>query len=194
MNNNASNPDEVMIPFINALHQQGFEPNEIEQILQVATPLELPTRHIMHEQGGQPDAFYFLQHGLCHACYLTEEGKEFSKEFYWEGDWIIGFEHLITQQPSPFLLESITAITVIQLPLEMLNQWRREQHSLYIKLLETQLIYKERKERFMLLYTPEQRYQLFCEQFPELLERLTDSQIAAYLGITNVSLSRIKAR
>lgn len=46
----------------------------------------------------------------------------------------------------------------------------------------------------MLLYSPEERYQLFCHHYPDLEQRITDSQIAAYLGITAISLSRIKAR
>ncbi|RMZ62145.1 Crp/Fnr family transcriptional regulator, partial [Vibrio anguillarum] len=37
-------------------------------------------------------------------------------------------------------------------------------------------------------------YQQFCNSYPNLLERLTDYQIAAYLGITPISLSRIKKR
>ncbi|MEF1297095.1 Crp/Fnr family transcriptional regulator, partial [Vibrio parahaemolyticus] len=52
----------------------------------------------------------------------------------------------------------------------------------------------ENKERFMLLYSTEERYQLFCNHYTDLEQRITDSQIAAYLGITAISLSRIKAR
>ena len=55
-------------------------------------------------------------------------------------------------------------------------------------------MHKENKERFMLLYSPEERYQLFCQHYPDLEQRITDSQIAAYLGITAISLSRIKSR
>jgi hypothetical protein len=75
-----------------------------------------------------------------------------------------------------------------------LRIWREQKRSIYLKLLETQLMYKENKERFMLLYTPEERYELFCQHYPHLLERLNDYQIAAYLGITSISLSRIKKR
>ncbi len=63
-----------------------------------------------------------------------------------------------------------------------------------MKLLETQLGYKERKERFMLLNNPEQRYCLFIQQFPKLATKLSNYQIASYLGITPISLSRIKKR
>lgn len=176
------------------LESFGFTPSQIESLLEIAKPLELPTRHILTNQGEMPDSFYFIVEGLCHACYLTEEGKQFSKEFYWEHDWVIGFESLIKQQPSPYLLETLTPISLFELPMQALTEWRETNNPLYLKLLETQLMHKENKERFMLLYTPEQRYQLFCEHYPDLLQRLNDNQIAAYLGITAISLSRIKSR
>ena len=62
------------------------------------------------------------------------------------------------------------------------------------RVTEVQLLNKEQKERYMLLNTPQQRYQHFCRNYPELLARLSDYQIAAYLGITPISLSRIKKR
>lgn len=172
----------------------GFTSQEVDQLILSARQLELPTRHILLHQGQVAEEIYFLVSGICHSCYLTEKGKEFSKEFYWENDWLIGFESLIKQQASPYLLESLTPCTMISLPIAALRQWRDEKHSIYLKLLETQLMYKENKERFMLLYSPEERYQLFCQHYPELLERLNDYQVAAYLGITPISLSRIKNR
>ncbi|WP_367987431.1 Crp/Fnr family transcriptional regulator [Vibrio sp. NTOU-M3] len=180
--------------FINNLDAHGFTQDEIQELCDLATPLELPTRHILVHQGEEASDVYFIIEGICHAAYLTEKGKEFSKEFYWEQDWVIGFESLIKHQPSPYLIESLTPCKMLCLPVETLRCWREERHSLYIKLLETQLMYKENKERFMLLYTAEERYELLRQNFPNLIERVNDCQIAAYLGITPISLSRIKKR
>lgn len=94
--------------FIQHLTTLNLTPSDIAMISEHAKELQLPTRHILTHQGEQPQQVYFLLEGLCHACYLTEDGKEFSKEFYWEVDWIIGFESLISQQPSPFLLETLS--------------------------------------------------------------------------------------
>ncbi|MCC3855533.1 Crp/Fnr family transcriptional regulator [Vibrio parahaemolyticus] len=176
------------------LTQHGFSEDEASQLMVYGQELELPTRHILSHQGEFSSHIYFILEGLCHASYLTEKGKEFSKEFYWEKDWVIGFESVIKGQPSSYLLETLTACHLFCLPIEALHQWRAEKHSIYLKLLETQLMNKENKERFMLLYSPEERYQLFCHHYPDLEQRITDSQIAAYLGITAISLSRIKAR
>jgi CRP-like cAMP-binding protein len=180
--------------FTKQLAEFGFNPVDIKLILDVAQPLELPTRHILVEQGASPQAFYFVLEGLCHACYLTETGKQFSKEFYWENDWIIGFESSLKTSASPFLLETLTPVSLYSIPVSTLKEWRSKRHPIYIRLLEAQLLHKEYKERFMLLYTPEDRYRLLCQRFPELKERINDYHIAAYLGITQVSLSRIKSR
>ncbi len=180
--------------FTQQLTSNGFTDHEVEQLIEVASPLELPTRHVLTHQGEMAQEIYFLCKGICHASYLTDKGKEFSKEFYWEEDWIIGFESLIEQTASPYLLETLTECTLLCLPIRQLQEWRAKKHTLYIKLLETQLMYKENKERFMLLYSPQERYQLFCEHYPALRARLNDYQVAAYLGITPISLSRIKKR
>ncbi len=186
--------NEMNQDLLHQLQEHGFTHEEIAEVSELVSPLELPTRHILINQGDMPSHIYFLLDGLCHSCYLTEDGKSFSKEFYWEQDWIIGFESLISDRPSPFLLESLTAVSLLCIPIDALRIWREEANPLYIKLLETQLIYKESKERFMLLYSPEERYEIFCNHYPDLESRLTDYQIAAYLGITHISLSRIKSR
>ncbi|WP_318470673.1 Crp/Fnr family transcriptional regulator [Photobacterium leiognathi] len=176
------------------LQQFGAEQTTIDETLAHAQILELPTRHILLNQGQQAEQFYFLLDGLCHACYLTESGKQFSKEFYWDQDALIGFEGLITQSSSPFLLETLSASQLIALPITLIETWRAQGLALYINLLERQLVFKENKERFMLMYSPEERYQLFTQSFAELNFKLTDYQIASYLGITPISLSRIKKR
>lgn len=183
-----------MEDFNRQLAESGFTEHEIQQLHEVTQLLELPTRHVLLKQGEVAQHIFFLNHGLCHSAYLTESGKEFSKEFYWHQDWIIGFESLINQRPSPYMLESLTPCSILTLPIEVLREWRTQKRDIYLKLIERQLMHKENKERFMLLYSPEQRYDLFCLHYPELLERLNDYQIAAYLGITPISLSRIKKR
>ncbi|MGF1786801.1 Crp/Fnr family transcriptional regulator [Photobacterium swingsii] len=176
------------------LRQFGLNDEEAQAVTAQATPLELPTRHILIHQGQTAEHFYFLAEGVCHACYLTEEGRAFSKEFYWEQETIIGFEALTTHGHSPFLLETLTTSRILALPIRLLTQWRTQRHPVYTALLERQLTFKENKERFMLMYSPEERYRLFASNFAQLDVQITDKQLASYLGITATSLSRIKAR
>ncbi|MGR5066326.1 Crp/Fnr family transcriptional regulator [Photobacterium sp. DNB22_13_2] len=176
------------------LQNHGADEETLQQAIAAAEPMELPTRHILLNQGAQPDCAYFLAEGICHASYLTPEGRQFSKEFYWEQELIIGFESLLTGRPSEYLLETLSASQLLALPLTLIEQWKTTSPRLYIGLLERQLLFKEHKERFMLIHSPEERYTLFCEHFPDLQAQLADYQVASYLGITPTSLSRIRSR
>lgn len=180
--------------FIDFLQQQCLQPDEIASLCKQSEIIELPARTTLVHQGSMAERFYFVVKGLCNACYYTAEGKQYSKEFYWKEGFMIGFEGLIMQLPSPYLLETLSPSLLVSLPISVMQTWRDERHPLYVKLLENQLINKEMKERIMLLNSPEKRYQLFCQSFPELETKLADYQIAAYLGITPISLSRIKKR
>ncbi|BDY04711.1 Crp/Fnr family transcriptional regulator [Ferrimonas sp. YFM] len=177
-----------------ALGQLGLTAHEVNQLAQAGKLRRLRPGETLSEQGRVPGQFHLLVEGLCHGVYHTESGRHYSKEFYWEGDWVIGYESLLDGIPLPFEFQAITDSTLMALPLDQLSQWRNQRHLAYLTLLETQLLFKERKERLLLLSTPEQRYRHFCEHYPQLLQRLADYQIAAYLGITPISLSRIKSR
>ena len=53
---------------------------------------------------------------------------------------------------------------------------------------------KEQREYEFLNLPAEERYQKFAEANPDLVEQITQNDIARYLGITPVALSRIKKR
>ncbi len=95
------------------LTQNGFSEQDAAQLIEHGQELELPTRHILCHQGELGSHIYFILEGLCHASYLTEQGKEFSKEFYWEKDWVIGFESVINNQPFPLFARNARCLSFI---------------------------------------------------------------------------------
>jgi len=180
--------------FTDFLQQHGLSQQNISELCKQTEYIQAPAKAVLVRQGTQADKFYFLLNGLCHATYLTADGKQFSKEFFWKKSFIVGFEALLTQQASPYTLETVKPSLLCALPVHLVEKWRAEKVSIYINLLEIQLHNKEIKERVLLLNTPEERYKLFCENFSELEVILADFQIASYLGISPISLSRIKKR
>lgn len=165
------------------LHELGADPHTINETLATATFIELPTRHILLHQGQQPTHSYFLISGICHACYLTEQNQQISKEFYWEPTLIWNSESIIKNTTSSYLLETLSPSQIIMLPIDLLTQWRKQNNSIYQALLERQLQHKENKEQLMLMYSPEQRLQLFSQYVPNLLSYITNDQLMSYLGI-----------
>ena len=61
-----------------------------------------------------------------------------------------------------------------------------------IELLIQFAMKKEKREYEFLCLTAEQRYRALIEQSPELIKRVTQNDLAKYLGVTAVGLSRIK--
>jgi len=59
---------------------------------------------------------------------------------------------------------------------------------------ETRFMNGQRLFSSFILQTPEERYKTFMMQFPMLLQRAPLQYIASYLGITPVSLSRIRKK
>lgn len=140
---------------------------------------------------------YLVKTGLLRAVFITDEGKEYSKEFYWEQDVIFGMRSMLDNQPLPYSVISVEPCSLIQIPLKVYRElvstcaaWK----DYHIQQVETHLLYKEIKEELLLLHSNEQKVRRVYQLFPDLIKRVPATLIASYLGLTPVSLSRIKKR
>lgn len=77
---------------------------------------------------------------------------------------------------------------------EKLAQSRPKLLHLQNKVLKEVLAFTIDQSLFHVLLTPEQRYLEFCRKFPRLEQRVTQRDLASYLGVTATSLSRMRAR
>lgn len=140
---------------------------------------------------------WFLDEGLIRNVYLTKEGKEFNKSFVAAPSFCGSTRELINGQASRFSIEALEPCSIITLPIKHLHQWKAEDikwQQLYIHYLESLLLKKEQREAELLLDDATTRYASFKKEYANLLGRIPAYQIAAYLGITEVALSRIKNR
>ena len=62
------------------------------------------------------------------------------------------------------------------------------------ELLERLLTGKLQREHDLLALDGRRRYEAFCQRFPALAERVPLVHLATYLGLTDVSLSRLRRR
>lgn len=143
-------------------------------------------------QGEPQTHIYFLHHGVVRAVYHSPAGAERVKEFYFAGEYCFLYLNWLTRTPADYGLQTISAGETSEIPLAALDA--PENQEIKIQLLTRQLIYKEKKEQMLLLNTPEQRYQYVQTHFPDWEAQLTQRDLASYIGITPVSLSRIRQR
>nr|WP_275658917.1 Crp/Fnr family transcriptional regulator [Shewanella sp. Isolate11] len=177
---------------IDFLTQLGLNQDALGVVRENAKRLHGVAGDILLHQGQVQQYGYFIQSGILKACHYADKGTSLVKEYYFEGEWCFLYGSWLTQEPAQYQMEVLQAAQLIRLPLSLLD--RPEWLQVKLVLISQQLIYKEQKEAFFLLNTPEQRYRYLLEHRANWLTQLNSLQVASYIGISPVSLSRLKAR
>lgn len=158
--------------------------------------LSIPPKTILLEEGKVADKLFLIRKG-CLRLFFYHEGKDITFQFFFEGDFVASFDSLYTQRPSLFSLESIEPTEINIITRE--NFYKLvEENPLIKKKYEEKLI--ERFHVYQQLFlsriknTPRQRYEELLKEYPDIIQRVPQHYIASYLGITPVSLSRIRNR
>ena len=169
----------------------------LDAALSEAISLRLPRQtlragQVLLAQGDKQEAAFYIETGIARACHYTRDGQERCKEFFFEGELCLLYDSWLTGSIARYQLEALTELQVVRVPLTLLDEpaWQ----PVCMALLRLQLGYKERKEAFLLLHSPEERYRELCHAFPHWPARLTQVQLANYIGISPVTLSRIRRR
>lgn len=152
---------------------------------------------ILFSAGERPDVLYFIQSGLVRFFYLTDDGKEFNKNFVAAGSVVTSLSTFLSGVPSPFFTQALEETVTIALPIEFVR--RQVEADIYWERLLSRSVAmlalkKEQREASFLLQDAGARYEAFLDDFSDLAPRLPQYHIASYLGITPVALSRIRAR
>jgi CRP-like cAMP-binding protein len=130
--------------------------------------------------------------------YYTRDGQEKTTYFYFENHFVAAYISCITNTPSRLTIQAITECELLVFPYLVLQQLYEQSHTWerFGRLLSEYLaIGLEDRMTGLLLLSPEERYKELLEgNKGKILERIPQHYIASYLGITPVSLSRIRNR
>ena len=164
---------------------------------EAVVPATFSAQQFLVRAGAVNSNLYFIQQGLVRFVYSTEDGKEFNKSFAAEGGAVGCMRSLVTQQPCRFSIQALEDTTTLVLGHdERLTLFRDypEIERLSYQFIEQLALKKEAREAEFLLDNAETRYLTFLEDYPGLVKRIPQYQIASYLGITDVALSRIRKK
>ncbi|MDO3384789.1 Crp/Fnr family transcriptional regulator [Gilvimarinus sp. SDUM040013] len=152
--------------------------------------------HVFY-QGDHDARVYFVQSGLLKAYYLSADGKESIKSFIEAGSIIGSLNAALGQGGCSFNLVALEPSQLLGLPFATLVEAAAQSHTLAGEVIQHLLalaMKKEQREYELLSLSAEQRFVRLRQTSPELLKRVTQNDIARYLGVTPVALSRIKKR
>ncbi|WP_157729728.1 Crp/Fnr family transcriptional regulator [Bacterioplanes sanyensis] len=156
---------------------------------------ELPAKAHLIEAGQVAEDVYFIHRGVLRVYYIDQQGNEVNQQFYQAGEVIAPVLSLTTQEASPFYLQALSEADILVAHYPSLHRsgrnnidWLAAENAI----LKSVYLKTARREAQMLLGSAEQRYRWFLKDSPELAKQLPLYQIASYLGVTPVSLSRLR--
>jgi len=148
-------------------------------------------------QGDHDRSFYYVQSGLLKAYYTSDDGKEFIKSFLLPEDFIGSLASAYSEESCSFGLLCLEQSVLIKIPFKCLYEYSKNDLELANTLIKRLLhvsMKKEKREYEFLCLSAEDRFSLLERTHPLLLEKVTQNDLARYLGLTPVGLSRIKKR
>lgn len=136
-----------------------------------------------------------IERGLVRMHFVRRDGREFNKNFFAENALVCPLTPAMWEAPSLF---GITCIEATRLWRCDDARWRAVLHAhglwqpLQRELLARLLTAKLQREHDLLALDGRRRYEAFGQRFPALAGRVPLMHLATYLGLTDVSLSRLR--
>ena len=139
----------------------------------------------------------FVLKGLLRNYVITNDGEERTLLFCKEGDQTGSHSTIFYNKPATENIEAIENSVIFMLNSEVAEKITAK-HPKLLKLQNNILkkILAESVERiiFFTILSPEERFIHLCTKQPNLVKRVPQKYLASYIGVTTVSLSRIKSR
>lgn len=138
---------------------------------------------------------YFVKKGILRA-YTIDDGKEITFWFGKEGDIILSMRSYIENKVGYETIESMEDCELYEIKMSDLQEFyatNLEIANWGRKLAEIELIKTEERFISRQLGTAIDRYKKLLIENPSLINRVQLGYIASYLGISQVTLSRIRA-
>jgi len=148
-------------------------------------------------QGDINRSLYIVQSGLLKAYYTSASGKVAVKSFFLPQDIMGSLTSVYANEYCSYSLVSLETSVLLEIPFATVYEYSLQHHDIANDMIEVLLKFsmkKEKREFEFLCLSAEERYHLLVETSPEILDKVTQSDIARYLGVTPVGLSRIKNR
>lgn len=147
------------------------------------------------DRGKKNNKEYFVYEGVCRSFLLSPEGEEVTISYFLEGSVLSPNKTRTANQISHLNFQALTKLTVASLNADKFEQLMinhidiREFGNM---VLQYELLAKVEKEIALASLNGRERLILFREKYHFLENLISHVDIASYLGITNISLSRLR--
>lgn len=154
-------------------------------------------RQYLLQEGNICTQLFFVVRGCLRMYKIDDKGNTHIIQFATEQNWINDLGSFHQLQPSSLNIDALEDTVILQIS-------RDDLISLYLQapkfdrifrvLLENSFVRLQSRLLQNISSTAEDRYNTFIELYPNLVNRIAQTQIAAYLGITPEFLSKLRNR
>ena len=167
---------------------------EKQKYISLLTEIKLERKDFLMQAGEITKYEYFITKGCLKVYTLDEEGAPhismFAIEDYWTGD----LSSFMTKEPSRYFIKATE-------PSELLGISRANYDLLFQEIPKFERFYRILYQKSLISYikrsnhgislTAEERYIEFKKKYPQIINRITQKDLAGYIGITPEFMSKI---
>jgi CRP-like cAMP-binding protein len=181
----------------NIANHISLSENEMEDFCSLFDKKLIQKKNFLLREGEICKFEGFVTKGLFRVYHIDKNGFEQILYFAIENWWITDIDSFTNETPSQLFIEALEDSEVLVIS-------KKDKEFAYANLPKIEKLFRvmtqkthvalQRRMIDNLSKTAESRYIEFIEKYPQLIQRLSNIQIAAYLGITNVFLSNIRKK
>jgi len=151
--------------------------------------------------GAAPTHVWYLRSGLVRVFSLDRDGAEFNHDFIGDGGWVLG--RIVLRDDEVCCADraigaaALQPSVVVRVPVADLSRWRATEPTIATYFLDALMQLagtRYGREADLVQRSAEERYRELVAKKPRLLETVPLREIASWLGITPIALSRIRKR
>lgn len=169
----------------------------VEELSRLFIQRRYPRSTILVLAGDLWDRVYYIRKGMIRLYYTDSQGREFNKGFFREGQLLWPVAPYARKKGSLFSISALEDLQVSVCGFDAFYRWlstHRCWEHFALPYAESLAGEKFLREHDFLMKSATDRFLDFRADHPDLTERIPDYHLASYLGMTNVSLSRIKKK
>ncbi len=169
----------------------------LAKISQKIKQRKVKRRQFLLSEGDVCSRYWYVQNGLFRTFHVDENGKEHNLAFAAEGNWVTDVGSFHSEKPSRLYIEALEESTVYEFEKPDLIDCYINYPTFdrrFRVTVENQFIELQNRFLQILSISAEKRYKAFLKDYPAFVQRLTNVQIASYIGITPEFLSKLRAR
>jgi CRP-like cAMP-binding protein len=170
---------------------------EIEKVVSAFIEKTVKKNETLISKGDICRYTYFVCKGSVRAYFIDDDGQEATRYIALENQFITTIHSFISQTPTNEFIEATEQAELLQISYNDFKKIIEETilgKELYKNQLEVAYITNHWRLESFLKMSAKQRYDFLLQTHPAIIQRLSNKIVASYLGITQESLSRLKAQ